>query len=454
MKLLKMICAAGVVAVGLHAADAFAKVSPEEAAKLGKELTRIGADPAGNAEGTIPPYTGGVTEFPAGFEKGVAYPDPFADDKILFTIDQSNVDQHAAKLSAGQVAMIKKYPSYKINVYPSRRSINLPDFVYESALANATQAELFGDGAGIVGFKQLVAFPIPKQPIEVLWSHVTRYRGGTTRRTRSQVTPTASGDYTIVKFFEELSDRWALEDYNPSKDANVIFYFKQQVTSPARLAGNVLLVHETLDQVKEPRRSWIYNAGQRRVRRAPQVAYDGPGTASDGLRTTDDFDMWNGAPDRYDWTLEGKQEIYVPYNSYQLDRRDLKYEDIVKAGHINQDLARYELHRVWKVVGTLKDGARHIYSKREYYVDEDSWQILLGDRYDGRGELWRVAEGHNIFFYDHQTPLYNVEVSYDLLSGRYIAAGMTNEESKNNSFGVSFKARDFTPAALRRSGKR
>ncbi len=202
------------------------------------------------------------------------------------------------------------------------------------------------------------------------------------------------------------------------------------MTAPARLAGNVLLVHETLDQVQEPRKAWIYNAGERRVRRAPQVAYDGAGTSPDGLRTTDNFDMFSGAPDRYDWKLVGKKEMYIPYNSYKLDSPDLKYTDVIKAGHINQDLTRYELHRVWEVVATVKPNERHVYAKRHMYIDEDTWQVALADHYDGRGQLWRVAEGHAQFYYDHQVPAYTVEALYDLIAGCYIALGMKTRRAQ------------------------
>ncbi|CAN0603546.1 unnamed protein product, partial [Ectocarpus sp. 12 AP-2014] len=206
---------------------------------------------------------------------------------------------------------------------------------------------------------------------EVIFNHITRYRGGSIIRNVAQVTPQANGDFSPVKFSEHLADRVALADYEPGKDDNVLFYFKQVITAPSRLAGNVLLVHETLDQVEEARRAWLYNSGQRRVRRAPQVAYDGPGTAADGQRTTDNFDLYNGAPDRYDWELVGKKEMYIPYNSYRLTDRSLSYDDIVQPGHLNPELLRYELHRVWHVRAKLKDGERHIYGQRDFYVDED-----------------------------------------------------------------------------------
>jgi hypothetical protein len=245
-----------------------------------------------------------------------------------------------------------------------------------------------------------------------------------------------------------------MKDYDPANPGNILFYFKQEVTAPARLAGTVLLVHETLDQVKEPRKAWIYNAGQRRVRQAPQVSYDGPGTAADGLRTSDNLDMYNGAPDRYDWKLEGKKEMYIASNAYKLDDPKLKYSDIIKAGHINQDLSRYELRRVWHVVATLKPGQRHIYAKRDFYIDEDTWQAAVIDQYDGRNQLWRVSEAHAQPYYNVQVPWYTLEAIYDLQSGRYLALGMKNEEKRAYDFGFSASKADFQPAALRQAGVR
>lgn len=115
--------------------------------------------------------------------------------------------------------------------------------------------------------------------------------------------PQPNGDYTIVQISEETGFPQQMEGVDPSKAANALYFYKNSITGPARLAGTVSLVHETIDQVKDPRQAWVYNAGQRRVRRAPQLAYDGPGSASDGMRTSDNADMFNGAPDRYDWKL-------------------------------------------------------------------------------------------------------------------------------------------------------
>ena len=455
MKTTKYLLQSGALALSMLATSVMAAVSADEAAKLGTTLTPVGAEKAGNADGTIPEWTGGLPQNAGTADDKGFLSNPFANEKPQFTITAQNVEQYKDKLTPGQLAMFKRYPdTYKMPVYTTHRSATLPQNVLDDTKHNATNTKLVEGGNGLENFKTANPVPIPQNGLEVVWNQITRYRGGSVRRLVTQATPQANGSFSLVYFQDEFVFPTSLTDYDPSKPSNILFYFKQRVTAPARLAGNVLLVHETLNQVKEPRLAWLYNAGQRRVRRAPQVSYDGPGTAADGLRTSDNLDMYNGAPDRYDWKLVGKKEIYIPYNSYDLDSPKLKYADIIKAGHINQDLTRYELHRVWQVTATLKAGERHIYAKRDMYIDEDTWQAVVIDHYDGRGSLWRVAEAHSQYYYDKQVPWYTVETLYDVISGRYLALGMKNEEKKAYDFGYKAATTDFTPAALRQAGVR
>jgi len=323
MKLNKKLLTTGILAASLFSMNAFAAVSDSEAAKLGDTLTLMGAEQAGNG-GAIPAFEGGLTTPPAGYKNDGIYLNPFPSDTPEFTIDRSNVDQYRDNLSPGQVAMIEKYDNFVIPVYQTRRTMAYPQAVQDQTRANATTVALKEGGSGLENYQAGTPFPMPQSGVEVYWNHITRYRGGSVLRNIGQVTPTESGDFSVVRFQEELTYRTFLEDANQNSDPNVLFYFKQAIVGPARLAGNVLLVHETIDQIAEPRRAWIYNAGQRRVRRAPQVAYDGPGTAADGMRTSDNLDMMNGAPDRYNWELMGKKEMYIPYNSYKLLDRDLE----------------------------------------------------------------------------------------------------------------------------------
>ena len=430
-----------------------AAISAAAAARLGADLTPLGAEKAGNADGSIPAWTGGVTTPPAGYTPGMHHPDPFADDQRQFVITAANADQYASRLSAGHLALLKAYDTYRMPVYPTRRSASNPQRVYDATRQNATTAALTEGGNGVSGSVIGVPFPIPQSGLEVIWNHLTRYRGVAANRTIAQAAPQRNGSYQLVDFEDEFLFNYTREGITEADLGNVLIYFKQAVIAPARLAGSILVVHETMDQVKEPRRAWLYNTGQRRVRRAPNVAYDNPGTAADGMRTSDQFDMFNGAPDRYDWKLVGKQEMYMPYNSYQLHSDKLKFSDILQPLHINQDVTRYELHRVWVVDATLKSGTSHVYSRRTFYIDEDSWQVLAVDQYDGRGQLWRVSEAHCINYYDAQLFWSTLEVHTDLQAGRYLAIGLDNERKMYN-FGNTRSPQDYTPGALRQEGVR
>ena len=432
---------------------AAAEISADEVARLGRDLTPLGGERAGNAEGTIPEWTGGITQPPAGYEVGQHHPDPYAADRPLFVIDADNLDRHRDKLSVGHQRMLETYPTFRLPVYPTRRSASVPQRIYDATRRVAATAKLVDDGNGVGGAVAGIPFPIPKNGLEVIWNHLLRYRGETVTCTLGQAAVTRGGAYTMVKYAIDINLRYSLPDMTPERLGNTMVLFKQRVVAPARLAGDLLLVHETMNQAREPRHAWTYNPGQRRVRRAPNVAYDNPGTTSDGLRTADQFDMFNGAVDRYDWRLVGKREMYVPYNAYKLHSDRLAFTDILKPLHVNPEHLRYELHRVWVVEATLKEGARHIYKRRTLYVDEDSWQILLADIYDNRDQLWRVSEGHVINFYEKPLVWPTLEVHSDLQAGRYLALGLDNE-FPICTFDVEYSSRDFTPASLRRAGRR
>jgi hypothetical protein len=448
----RTVCVLGIAVIPFSARAA---VPESEAARLGRDLTPIGAEAAGNADGTIPAWTGGITTPPAGYKVGDHHPDPFASDQPLFTVTPANAQQYAARLTAGHLALLKAYPDYKLIVYPTRRSAANPQRIYDATRRNATTAQLVSNGNGIANAIVGVPFPIPQNGLEVLWNFLTRYRGVAAARHIDQAAVERGGGYQTVKFEDEFLYNYARPDITAKEleDSNILVYFKQATTAPARLAGSILVVQETLDQVKEPRNAWVYNTGRRRVTRAPNVAYDNPGTNADGQRTSDQFDMFNGAPDRYDWKLVGKKEMLVPYNSYQLHSDRIKNADILKPQHINQDLARYELHRVWIVDATLKPGTSHLYARRTFYIDEDSWQILVADQYDGRGEMWRVSEGHCINYYDALTFWSTLEVHTDLQNGRYLAVGLDNENAMYD-FNIKRTPADYTPAALSREGTR
>ncbi len=440
----------------LAAMRADAGIPVEEAARLGDDLTPVGAEKASNADGSIPAWNGGLTSPAdaghADFQSGGHHPDPYADDRIITTIHKSNMSLFQDKLTAGHRTMLEMYDSFRMNIYPTRRSAALPDRIYDASRQSAIEASLSSDGNGVEGTAIGIPFPIPKNGLEAIWNHMLRYRGESSMRYVGQAPVTRSGSYTLVRLRDTSISFYHAQE--ALKNSNLLLKFIQNTLAPPRLAGTVLLVHETMNQNIEPRKAWIYNPGQRRVRRAPNIAFDNPGTGSDGLRTSDQLDMFNGSPERYHWELVDKREIYVPYNSYRLHSNALEYDDVLDPLHLNPDNLRYELHRVWVVDATLKENTSHLYKRRTFYIDEDSWQILHADQYDNRDQLWRVSEAHVINYYDVPVLWSTVEVHHDLQSGRYLALGLNNEEPKTVDFQFDVQAEDFTLSALRRSGRR
>ncbi|MCX2982615.1 DUF1329 domain-containing protein [Halieaceae bacterium IMCC14734] len=433
----------------------WAGATAEQVTSLGGETyTPVGAERAGNAEGTIPAWQDGLSEIPVGDIDSQGLLNPFADEKPLFRIDASNAQQYAQQLSPGQLELLKRYPdSYYFPVYPGHRVSTYPTDVLEQVKRSAAGVELVEGGNGLRNLNgTTVPFPFPDSALEVIWNHITRYRGGSVERTYSLIPVQANGVFSPVVFQDLLvfGSHFPAGEVSPNR----LFLYLSRILEPARLEGDVRLVHENIDQVAEPRNAWVYNAGQRRVRRAPNLSYDGPGFAADALSTTDDLDAYNGAPDRYNWELLGKQELYGPTNAYQFHSKTLKYKDLIMPGHLNPEHTRYELRRVWVVQATLKPGERHVYAKRVFYVDEDSWGVVVKDQYDGRGELWRVGQSHNIFHYQAKVP-WGSDVMNDLVSGRYLITGLSNEiPNYAYVWGNPAKAADFTPAALRRTGRR
>ncbi|SEP64915.1 Protein of unknown function [Solimonas aquatica] len=424
-------------------ASAAAKVPTAEAAQLGQNLSPIGAEVAGNAAGTIPKWSGGLSQ--QSMQRG---DNPYAADAVLYTITAQNMAKYADILSEGHKALFATFPDYRMKVYPTRRSASYPPWFYEATRQNATRVELTNEGYGFCCAAQGYPFPIPKNGTEVMWNHIMRYNTRGLRGYLDSAATAADGSYVIQRDYVQLSfvynDREATVD--SLKGMNL--YALQKTVAPPNLAGEAHLLHVPIDRIKDQTGVWVYNNTVGRARRIGEVGYDNP--LYDGLMTHDQLDMFNGPLDRYSIKLIGKKEMLIPYNSYKLYDPRLKYRDIVAKGHINQELARYELHRVWVIDAEVRQGFAHRYKRRRFYLDEDSWIVHAEDIYDEREQFWRCAESHSINFANLPVMINGVQVHYDLQSRRYVIINMSNEEPKMMEFDLAGKPGDYTPATLKR----
>lgn len=451
----KHLLMASAVAFGLGVPVAMAKVPADQAARLGKDLTYMGAEAGGT--GDVPAYTGGLQAPPPGIKfdpKTQHPPNPYPGDKPKFTITNANAGQYGDKLTDGQKALLKTLPTYKMNVYESRRSCAVPQYVQAATKNNATVADLTPDGEGVTGGIIGTPFPITTNAKEVVWNHRLRFLPHKLYRYFATAPVQGNGSYNLIKYQDEAIINWTDPSKKKAEDLNNLqLMYLQNTVAPARLAGNVILVHESLNATVVPRKAWSYNPGSRRVRVAPDISYDNPGFNTDSMSTADSFTGFNGALDRYDWSYKGKSVKFVAYNAYDLVNS--KYDQLIKPKHLNQDLVRYEPHRVHTVEAKLRSGQRHLYARRVLHIDEDHWGIVAGELYDGRGGLWRVQEIHNINFYHVPLCFSVAEIVYDLVGGgRYIAGALINEENPYNFDADNLNASRYTPEALRTIGVR
>ncbi|MBX3494696.1 MAG: DUF1329 domain-containing protein [Parvibaculum sp.] len=441
------------IAISALATSALAKVPDAQVNRLGQDLTPMGSEKAG--DGDIPAWTGGLPTVPSNvtYTPGQKLQNPFASDPIKYTVTGANAGQYDDILTEGYKAMLKAYPTYKMDVYETRRTCAFPDRFYEANKRNAQVGELVGGGAGISQAIFGSPFPIPNNALEIIWNHTLRYRSFKVVRQFAAAPVTRGGDYTLQIVQDEAILQWSDPSAGKAEDLeNISLYYIANTIAPARAAGSVILVYEALNAQIQPRQAWQYSPGTRRVRRAPNIAYDNPGTNSDGLSTSDSFDGYNGAPDRYDWTVLGKTKKLVSANAYEGE--STPYKDFLTASHVNQDKVRYELRRVWEVEAKLRPDTRHVYSRRVYANEEDAYQMSTVALYDGRGQLWRVQEMHQIQRYN--VPLCGSagEIVYDLQAGRYLALAMQNEEPPVNYFADELDKARYTPNSIRQLGVR
>lgn len=434
----RMVVAMGVAT--MFTSVGLAAVSAEEAKKLGSSLTEFGADRAANADGSIPKYTGGLSSKTLGPNE-----DPYKDEKPLYSVDAKNMAEYTDLLTPGTKALLTKYSGYRVDVYPSHRSMRYPAWVLENTVRNATTAKLGGPvkgdnllGAGENGLPYPgIPFPIPTDGYEVMWNNTAKYVPPVSRNRYSGYLVDTGGRLSPLPGI----DGWYLRPWydrsgtlQKNTPPGTLFGLVATITRPPSGAGGVFMNFYTARGEDGGQKVWFYSPGQRRVRMAPEFAYDVPIAAYGGATIWDEIFAFVGRLDRFDFKLVGKREMLVPYNTYWISSK-APLKEIFGPKYINPDVMRWEKHRVWVVDATRKQGKRHAYSRRMFYIDEDSWCVLVQESYDDAGNMFRIAhtntnvnpsEVGGIVPYSWQT--------YDLIKGNYMMIGTLNNPGDGHQY--------------------
>jgi hypothetical protein len=417
--------AALLVAHGVQAA-----VSAKEADALGTTLTGIGAEMSGSADGHIPAYTGGLPTAPVTAGRSDAgLEDPFADERPRRVLTAGDLGGTESELTAGTLELLRTRPGFRVDVYPTHRTMAQPEWFLANTRRNATAARLADDGFTLENALPGIPFPIPANGREVMWNHRLHYMGRAMEFKYDSWLVNSSGDRSLTT---AAHSAWDFPAFDPRRTRTLrpddpLFRWKLDYSGPQRRAGEAFLLIDSVDPLRSPRKVWSYVPGQRRAKRV-DVPDEAPHASSSGTYTNDDAFVYTGALERYDLKLLGKREMIVPYNTYRL-RAQAKVDGLLQKGELNPDLLRWELHRVWVVEATLKPGQNHVYGRRVFYLDEDSWTALASDEYDLDGRLLRVVYALPTYDYLAGVPFTVMHVAYNLGSGAYFLAFLPDSHS-------------------------
>ncbi|MGP3791533.1 DUF1329 domain-containing protein [Pseudomonas sp. B392_1p] len=437
----------------------FAAPSADEVKQLGSTLTGFGATVAGNASGSIPAYdpARALTRAPAGYAPqdprgGFPYLDPYAGERPLFSITAGNMAQYADKLDEGNKALLMRYPQYRIDVYPTHRSAPpLPQWAHDNTVKNIAKPRLEAGGLGLADAHAQVPFPIPESGAEVMWNFNTRFFRPYEVGNFVTYLIDSAGNKTLVTDSTVLFEKQYWDNGKTHSEFSTRLLNTNR--GPAAKSGSKDMRHTPLRLDQRSDSAWAYTPGQRRVRLAPEFKYDTVSAMYGGLITFDEINGFDGKMDRFDFKLLGKQEMYIPYNTYRTS--GAATDDLVRQGYANPDLVRWELHRVWVVEATLKPGRRHSAPRKLFYLDEDSWSMALYNAYDASNKLLR-SQNFTPFVAYEGVPVMRSEavIIYDHSKGHYSLASMAGGVRTGWFTSEPFSPNALSSAAMAGSGIR
>lgn len=454
-----IICGALAIAIsGIYSLSAHAAATQEQITQIGTKYTPWGAEKEGNVDGSIPPYSGPISP-PASYDPKTPgfRPDPFANEKPVLTVTSQNMDQYADKLSEGMKEMLRKYPTFRMDIYPTHRTASYPDYYLENAKKNATACQTKNDELGLQGCYGGTPFPFPKTGNEVMWNRLLKFDQfafETPAFTGSVVDSRGTRTVTGVASMQIQYPIFDPKRTEPIGEKDIYEMLRNDFVDPSRKNGEKIIVQDSIDMVGFGRRAWQYLPGQRRVKLAPDIGYDTPSPTGAGIAVVDELALFYGALDRYDFKVHGKKEMFIPYNTYKIHDPSICPDVVAETpSHLNPECMRWELHRVWVVEATLKEGKRHVYPRRMIHLDEDLYGTGISDNYDATGKVYRVTHNLPFTLYETVGHVTDETVTYDLATGAYhrsqnatMGGGWVATEPKPDTF--------FSPSAMAAGGIR
>jgi hypothetical protein len=408
-----------------------AKAAAADPSLLTTTLTPLGGERAGNADGSIPAWTGGQVAPPLPPTTPTAT-HLFEDEQPLYEVNAGNMAQYTNLLSEGTKAQIQKF-GLILKVYPTHRTAAAPQYMYDNTAKNVVNAKLDPRGGrlGFTGAYGGIPFPIIdiSDPLiagsQLIWNHLTAWVG------YSDVTMFAPGVVVIggkVILVAGTLSRTVYPYYDPNGSLesfggyySTAHYYDK---APGAVVGQETMVWHSTNVNLHPDIVWTLLNGQGRIRKAPNQAYDAPNPEANGISSVDEASTFYGNPSQYDWTYIEKKEMLVPYNCNRL--LFVNVEDFLGPHFPDPNLVRWERHRVWVVEASLVPGEHNVNAKRRLYMDDDTWYALLGEGYDGNGDLWKAYTMYLECVPSMPGTIEMCTATYQLQTGDYVFNGNNN----------------------------
>lgn len=426
MSSLKRVCHLGLILIcGITRASELyleGESRVQQAQRLTHELTPLGAKRMGNG-GDIPPWRGGVSMPPLLYSgPGHWRPDPFPQDTPLLRITPASVQRYRDALPSGLQSLLVN-SDFTLPVYPSRRTASAPAEWYEQTYLNALQQpDRLEQSAGGV------PFPMPSNGAEVVSNAILRWQG------RHYY-----GFERLYQISDNQIESWPLESWfvfpfaspRPLSWPERVSEWEQQRRQPRGDKGETSVALWYSWQERELDNAFhqqhvVSLAGLDVSLNRLTAGQPAPGLISPSLLT--------GQPDQYHWQLLGKRELLIPYNNYRLSEPDAGYAAFLRPGLPDFSRLRFEKHRVWVVDGVLKSRQTAEYGKQVLYIDEDSWAVVMADRYSKNGTLVSVAMALLTTAYEVPAVIAEHYLEFDRQHNRYRFQGLDDRIGRSRDY--------------------
>lgn len=333
------------------------------------------------------------------------------------TINQANVDQFKDSLDPAMYQFVKNGET-EIKVGETTPFDLHPSYVEATKvnLANVSLGDKLGQISGSVAgrpFPQEPSMDDPRAGEKLAWNFKYGYNWGDSaaimpfywkfrNMNSGKVERTLKFNFNFLNFTHRTQ-----QTPTPAITPNPSNMFRGtyvQVLKPFDVKNTQLLIQRFEDDLKRDN-AYLYLGFQRRVRRLSSGQVTDAFLGSDIM--IEDFEGYNGRISDMNWAYKGTKTMLLPmykHNEMELDKETHKddegYQVVAFGGKGGcYPNVTYQLRKVYVLESSPVD-PNHPISKRDHYIDAQTFTIPRTISYDRKGSMWKtftIGQAHPDF---------------------------------------------------------